>query len=61
VDDDLDTEGHGTSDRDDYNDDDFDNTIFVDDKVASALSLVPNASTGEDHDEVSFILLILFI
>jgi len=52
VDDDIDTEGNGTYDSDDYKDEDFDDTIIVDDEVASALSLVPNARSGEDHNEV---------
>ena len=55
MDDDINTDGNGTDDSDDYNDDNFDDTIIVDDKVASALSLASNAHSGEDHDEVCFI------
>jgi len=42
VEDDIHTQGNDTDDRDDYNDDHVDDTIFVDDEVVSALSLVPN-------------------
>jgi len=55
VDDNKDTEGNVTDDSDDYNDDDFNDTIIVDHEVASALSLTPQASSGEDHEDVSFI------
>jgi len=47
VDDDIHTEGNGTDDRDDYNDHDFDDTIIVDDEVASALSLAPDGHMGK--------------
>jgi len=49
---DIDTEGNGTNDSDDYNDGDFDDNIIVDNEVVSALLLVPNGRSGEDHDEV---------
>ena len=52
VDDYNDTEGNGTNDSDEYNDDDFNDTIIVDNEVASALSCAPNARSGKDHDEV---------
>jgi len=52
MDDDIHTEGNGTHDSDNYNNDHFNDTIIVDDKVASALSLAPTARCGEDHDEV---------
>jgi len=55
VHDDIDTEVNGTNNSDDYNDDDFDETIIVDDKVASPLSLGRNAFSGEDYHEVYFI------
>jgi len=52
VDHNIDTEGNVSDDSDDYNDGDFNDTIIVDNKVASALSLAPNTRSGEDHDEV---------
>jgi len=49
---DIDTEGNGPDNSNDYKDSNFDDTTIVDHKVVSALSLAPNARSGEDHHEV---------